>query len=178
LLFNVGYCQLILRRNACMSEQFINQTPTFLYPIALCHLQGVRVVVVGGGPVGERKIMGLLPAGAQITLISPTATPPLQTLAQQGDIIWHARPFETADAAGAFLLYAATNNRAVNQAIAQAGQAAGVLCNVADRPEEGNFFTPAVLRHNDVVVAVNTTVRNPRRAVQVRDEVAKCLQLL
>lgn len=32
------------------------------------------VIVIGGGPVAERKVSGLLNSGANITIISPTMT--------------------------------------------------------------------------------------------------------
>ncbi len=50
------------------------------YPIFL-DLRGQRCVVVGGGRVAERKVKGLLRAGAEVQLVSPTLTPRLALLA-------------------------------------------------------------------------------------------------
>ena len=46
------------------------------YPVFL-QLQGRRGVVVGGGAVAEQKVVGLLEAGARVTVVSPdlTSTP-------------------------------------------------------------------------------------------------------
>jgi len=41
-----------------------------LYPVFL-RLEGLRVVVVGGGNVAASKLDGLVAAGARITVISP-----------------------------------------------------------------------------------------------------------
>ena len=56
-------------------------------------LEGKRVVVIGGGPVAERKIMGLLETGALISVISPELGQRLQELAIEDRIDWIAEHF-------------------------------------------------------------------------------------
>ena len=46
------------------------------YPVFLDLTDG-SVLVVGGGPVAEGKVEGLLAAGANVTVVSPTVTPRL-----------------------------------------------------------------------------------------------------
>ncbi|MGB8266706.1 MAG: NAD(P)-dependent oxidoreductase, partial [Candidatus Velthaea sp.] len=75
-----------------------------MYPIILT-VRGRRALVVGGGPVAERKVRGLLDAGADITLISPRATPDLAALADARTIRWIERPYATGDAAGCALVF-------------------------------------------------------------------------
>ena len=55
------------------------------YPIFL-DLVDRPCVVVGGGPVAETKVRGLLGAGARITVVSPTLTPALAALAAEGHL--------------------------------------------------------------------------------------------
>ena len=47
------------------------------YPVFLDLADG-PVLVVGGGPVAEGKVEGLLAAGANVTVVSPTVTPRLE----------------------------------------------------------------------------------------------------
>lgn len=147
-----------------------------IYPAMLTNMPHTLAVVIGGGPVGERKVQGLLAAGARVRLVSPEATPLLQSWAEAGQIEWVRRPYQADDVAGARLVYAATNQRAVNAQVAQEAQAYGLLCNVADRPEEGNFHVPAVHRQERLVVAVSSTGESPIRAKQVRDDIAVWLR--
>jgi cobalt-precorrin 5A hydrolase/precorrin-3B C17-methyltransferase len=149
---------------------------TLVYPITLHNLHQRLSVVIGGGPVAERKVAGLLAAGAQVRLIAPQATPQLIAWAQAGRLHWLARPYQPGDLTGAFLVFAATNQRAVNQQVAQDAAASGALCNVADAPQEGDFHLPAVLRTEDLTIAVSTSGRDPRRAKAVRDQIAAGLQ--
>ena len=147
-----------------------------VYPILLTGLHQRLAIVVGGGPVGERKVAGLLAVQAKIRLISPQATPTLQEWAQEGRIDWWLRPYQTGDLAGAFLVFAATNLRDVNARVAQEGAQIGALCNVADAPAEGNFHVPALHRQGDFVVAVGSQQgKNPKRVKQLRDRIAQWL---
>ncbi|HEU5102232.1 MAG TPA: bifunctional precorrin-2 dehydrogenase/sirohydrochlorin ferrochelatase [Roseiflexaceae bacterium] len=145
------------------------------YPISLTNLRGAPVVVVGGGAVAERKLRGLLEAGAAVRLISPALTLGLQALADSRVIEWLARPYQPGDLAGARLAFAATNQRAVNAQVAGDAEALGLLCNVADDPQSGSFHLPAVHRQPGLVVAVSTEGASPSRAKQVRDQIAAWL---
>jgi cobalt-precorrin 5A hydrolase/precorrin-3B C17-methyltransferase len=150
-------------------------SPDAIYPILLTQLRNVPVIVVGGGPVGERKVRGLLTVGAAVHLISPEATPRLQTWGETGQIEWKKRPYQAGDLAGAVMVFAATNQRAVNARVAQEAAELGLLCNVVDAPNEGNFYLPAVHRSPQVVIAVSTAGRSPARARQLRDRLAEWL---
>jgi cobalt-precorrin 5A hydrolase / precorrin-3B C17-methyltransferase len=146
-----------------------------VYPIYLHRNAPLPAVVVGGGRVGQRKVTSLLAAGAQVRLVSPTATPHLQELATAGQIEWLPRPYQTGDLDGALLAFAATNERTVNAQVALDARNARILCNVADAPHEGNFHVPAVHRQDDLTIAVGTGGRNPTHARRVRDLIAEWL---
>jgi len=137
------------------------QTKTFpLYPLFL-KLSGRPCLVVGGGHVAERKIEGLLDAGAAVTVISPEATEPLRQLAQQGRIAWQRKPFAATDLEGEFLAVAATDDQSVNSSIAAVCRARGILVNVADEPGFCDYVVPAVLRRGSLSIAVSTEGKSP-----------------
>jgi cobalt-precorrin 5A hydrolase/precorrin-3B C17-methyltransferase len=143
-----------------------------VYPVTLNGLAGKKAVVIGGGPVGQRKVQGLLAAGIAVRLVSPEATPQLRVWAEEKRIGWERRPYQPSDLTGASLVFAATNQRAVNAQVAQEAERLELLCNVADQPAEGNFHVPAVHRRPGLVVAVSTLGESPTRAKKVRDQIA------
>src|SRR3989338_9088341 len=86
------------------------------YPL-FADLTGRRCVVVGGGMVAQRKVTSLLRFRAKVTVISPTATQRLQRYAKQGRIRYVPRRFKACDVEGAWLVYAATDDQAINAVV-------------------------------------------------------------
>lgn len=146
------------------------------YPLFL-DLTGRLAVVVGGGRVAERKVRGLLRCGAAIRVVSPRLTPGLTRLARAGTIHHKSRTWRPADLHGAWLVYAATDDRAVNRAVARWSRAVaktpGCLVNVVDQPEAGNVLIPSVVRSGDLTIAISTGGASPALARQIRRELAR-----
>lgn len=142
-----------------------------MYPVALS-ASGRRALVVGGGPVAERKIRGLLAAQALVVVVSPTLVPQLKSLARAGAIAWEPRRFETGDLTGTFLAFAATDDEETNAAVVAAARAAGVLVNDATAAERGDFATPAVHRSGPLTVTVDSAGLSPSFTKRIRDELA------
>jgi len=146
------------------------------YPLTVTNLSGRTAVVVGGGIVGERKVRGLLDAGLPVRLVSPSATEQIAAWAESGKVEWIRRSYKDGDLEDAALVFAATNVRSVNREIAQAAHRKNLLVNVADVPAEGNFHSPAVTRHDDLIVSVSTYSAQPRKATSARDRIAALLE--
>lgn len=128
-------------------------------------VSGKRCVVVGGGGVAARKARGLLASGAHVVVISPEYKPEIYEM----DVEFHERRYAPGDLAGASLAFAATDSREVNAAVAREARESGVPVNVADRPAEGDFALPSVLRRGGLQVAVSTGGASPTLARRVRD---------
>ncbi|HSH79335.1 MAG TPA: bifunctional precorrin-2 dehydrogenase/sirohydrochlorin ferrochelatase [Herpetosiphonaceae bacterium] len=142
------------------------------YPVVLTGLHDVRCVVVGGGPVAERKVEALLEGGAFPTLISPTLTDGLRSLAQGGRLEYIARVFHSGDLHGAVLAIAATGDRGVNAEVAREARHSGILVNVVDDPDAGNFTTMGSVRRGDLLLAVSTGGTSPALAALIRRKLA------
>lgn len=144
------------------------------YPVFL-DLTGMEVLVVGAGKVALRKVRGLVEAGARVTVVSPVAEPEFGALAASG-VDWKARCFDWEDVQDQVLVYAATDDRAVNRAVAEAAREKGIWVNVADALEECSFLVPARIRKGDLQVAVSTSGRDPRIAVTLRQQIEGLLE--
>lgn len=139
-----------------------------VYPVAL-DLRGRRCVVVGGGSVGERKVAALLPQGADVTVVSPEVTTALERLAAAGRLRLLKREFGAADLDGAFMVFAATDDPAVNEEVYRLALQRGLLVNAADDPARCNFYLPAVLVRGDLAIAVSTGGKSPALARRIRE---------
>jgi precorrin-2 dehydrogenase len=137
------------------------------FPVFL-DLRDRRCLVVGGGPIGERKAMALLECGARVAVVSPDLTPALAALVRVGGIVHHARPFRRGDVRGARLVIAATGRVRVDRAVAAAALAHRALVNVVDRPTECDVIMPSVLRRGQLQIAVSTGGRSPALAREIR----------
>ena len=140
-----------------------------VYPLGL-RLAGRAVVVVGGGQVAQRRVPGLLAAGAQVTVVSPWLTPALEGTVAMGELVWLPRGYRSGDLAEAWYVLAATDDPDVNAAVALEAEQRRTFCARADDASESTAWTPASGRHDGVTVAVHAD-RDPRRAATVRDGV-------
>ena len=81
--------------------------PARHYPIAL-DLRGRSCLVVGGGIVAERKVEGLLAAGARVTIVSPRVTDRLRAWIGGGRCRHVARAYRSRDVLGHAIALVAT----------------------------------------------------------------------
>lgn len=142
-----------------------------MYPIILS-VRGRRALVAGGGSVAERKVRGLLDAGADVTVVSPRVSAELTQWAAGGRIRWIERDFAPDDAADCMLVFAATNNADVNAAVLADAHRHGALANDAGDATRGDFSTPAVHRAGPLTVTVDSSGLSPSFTKRVRDELA------
>ncbi|MEC4017080.1 uroporphyrinogen-III C-methyltransferase [Streptomyces sp. H27-D2] len=144
------------------------------YPVGL-RLSGRRVVVLGAGQVAQRRLPGLVAARADIVLVSPSATPSVEAMADAGEFRWERRAYREGDLEGAWYALIATDDPAANEAASAEGEARRIWCVRSDDAEAATAWTPATGRSEGVTVAV-LTGRDPRRSAAVRDAVVEGLQ--
>jgi uroporphyrin-III C-methyltransferase / precorrin-2 dehydrogenase / sirohydrochlorin ferrochelatase len=140
-----------------------------LFPIFV-KLQGRPVVVVGGGNVAAGKIPGLLQAQARVRVIAPQINPQVSAWVNTGEIQWSATEFAPADVQGAALVIAATSIPAVNAAVFQAAEAAGILCNAVDDIANCHFYYASIVQRGDLQIAISTNGKSPALAQRLRKE--------
>ena len=126
-----------------------------VFPVALV-VENRRVLVVGGGAVAVRKVAALLEAGALVTVVSPELAPDFPSSVEH-----RARRFEAGDCDGFALVFAATNSREVNCAVAQEARNWDIPVNDASDPNNSDFHTQAIVRRGPVCVGISTGGLSP-----------------
>jgi uroporphyrin-III C-methyltransferase/precorrin-2 dehydrogenase/sirohydrochlorin ferrochelatase len=144
------------------------------FPLFL-DLAGKPVLLVGGGAVAARKFGLLGEAGAQVTVVSPTLGKELEAARASGRFTHVPRGFDAADVDGRWLVVAATNDRAVNAAVAAAANASRIPCNVVDDRELSSFIMPAIIDRSPVQIAVSTGGTSPVLARLIRERLETLL---
>jgi uroporphyrin-III C-methyltransferase / precorrin-2 dehydrogenase / sirohydrochlorin ferrochelatase len=132
-------------------------------------LQGLHVLVVGGGEVALRKVSLLERTGAVITVVAPRIAPGLQERGAAGTIKLVAREFVPEDLDGARLVVVATSRRAVNRFIAKLSDARAIPVNVVDDREASRFIVPAIVDRDPIMVAISTGGTSPVLARRLRE---------
>jgi len=143
------------------------------YPINLL-LQNKRCLIVGGGKVAARKLPALLKSGARVTVIDPDPAEKIKRFAENGTLTLHEREFIETDLDGVSLVYAATNDRALNLGIVELAEARGILiCSVDANWNRGAFITPASVNHNNITIAVSSQGAACRKTRLIKDNLAR-----
>jgi precorrin-2 dehydrogenase/sirohydrochlorin ferrochelatase len=141
----------------------------YYYP-AFLNLKGKKTVVVGGGKIAERKILALLKAGADVTVISPGITKRIAGEKLKGRIKHISRQYGRGDSRKAFLVIAATSSQEINRRVSED---ATCLVNVVDTPSLCNFIVPSVLQRGPLTIAVSTGGISPALSKSIRQELEK-----
>ena len=142
-----------------------------LYPLNV-DLSGRSLILVGGGRVAERKVRGILSAGTEtsICVIAPKITTVLQEHAAAGRLCWKQTCYADGMLEGAFLVYAATDLREVNAAVAAEAKRRGIPVNVIDDPAASTFQVPASIRRGELILSVSTAGGSPALSRAIRME--------
>ena len=125
-----------------------------MYPISL-NLQGKKCIVFGAGKVAQRRVWGLLDAGAEVTVAAPEKMPACWETAR---LTYLEQAYAPELLEEQFLVFAATDDSAENARIVRDAQAAGKLVSSATVSPDStpDFAVPAHRRHGDVTISVAT----------------------
>lgn len=137
------------------------------YPLFLSLTDRV-CLVVGGGAVGERKVRKLMEHGARVRLVAEALSPWLEQARLRGALSYLGAAYCSDHLVGVDLVFAATNDEALNRRIAQDARTRRVWCNMASSPHLGTCLVPASFRRGPLTVAVATEGLSPAVARRIR----------
>ncbi|WP_423908382.1 siroheme synthase CysG [Candidatus Spongiihabitans sp.] len=130
-------------------------------------------LIVGGGKVALRRAKSVLAAGGIVDVIAPTCLPELFDLVHQyksGQYKNGQYQAEDIDPRYA-LVIAATNDRQINQAIAQQCKAKNILVNVVDDSSLCDVTFPAIVDRNPILVAISSGSASPQFSKLLRERI-------
>ena len=135
-------------------------------------LAGKKVVVVGGGTVAQRRLPLLIASGAEVHVITRTATPAVEAMS---GIIPSVREYRDGDLEGAWYAIAATDDSRVNAAVVAEAERRQIFCVRADIAVKGTAATPATFSYAGLSVGV-LAGGDHRRSAAIRSAIREALQ--
>lgn len=142
-----------------------------LFPVFL-KLENFRVLIIGGGKVGLEKVSAVLnnsPA-TQITLVALEVSEEIRSFQKtHSNLIIKQRAFKNEDLENVDLVVVAVNNKATSFDIKQEAAKRNILANVADTPEQCDFYLGSIVQKGNVKIAVSTNGKSPTIAKRIRE---------
>lgn len=129
-----------------------------------------RILIVGGEGAAEAKLRTLIKTDAHLNVVAPEVSPEIMRWAEQGQLSYIARDFEQIDLHGVRLVYAATEDDALNLQIGDLARSKGLLVNAADQKDACDFITPALVDRSPVIVSIGTEGTSPSLARAVKTD--------
>ncbi len=135
-------------------------------------LAGKKVVVVGGGTVAQRRLPLLIANGADVHVVTRSATPAVE--AMTGTTLT-LREFREGDLEDAWYVIAATDDPEVNAAVVAEAERRHIFCVRADAAREGSAVTPASFEFEGLSVGVLAGGEH-RRSAAIRSAIREAFQ--
>lgn len=142
-----------------------------LFPVFL-KLEQMRVLLVGAGNVGLEKLTALTanaPAAA-ITVVAKRVSEEVHQLAARYESVTILeRAFEPSDLDDKDIVLVAINEKENSSYIRVLANERKLLVNVADTPDQCDFYLGSVVQKGDLKIAISTNGKSPTAAKRLRE---------
>jgi siroheme synthase-like protein len=146
----------------------------FDYTIAI-NMDGRKALVVGAGAIGSRKVKSLLASGARVKLVSAKISAAMAaTVRKNGGTVRRGK-YRASDLGRPSLVFAATDDTALNVRICAAADKKGILASSASRAADGAFSVPGVAKSGPIHITVSTGGASPAMAKAIRIHLKQAL---
>ena len=145
------------------------------------NLNNKKVIVIGGGTEGTRKVRGLIGQNSKIIVLSPRLNRYLKDLEARGEImtimskVRDVGVLDTYD--DIFLVIAPTDDKELNRRLVEKGRKMGAFVYAVDDPTVSDFSYASIINIEDVMqIAVSTSGRSPIMARRIRIRAERVLR--
>jgi len=149
----------------------IPETRNTLFPVFL-KLENLRVLIIGGGKVAHEKVTAVLnnSPGAHVTLVATHVSDDIKTFQNKYErLVIHQRSFKPEDLAETDLVIIAINHKEKSLEIKQLAKGRNILANVADTPDQCDFYLGSIVQKGNVKIAISTNGKSPTLAKRIRE---------
>ncbi len=136
-------------------------------------LSGKKLLVVGAGRIAYRRIRTLLRFAPRVAVVAVGALPELEALP---GVELLKKPYAPSDLDGADLVFAATNDPAVNDRVYEDCKRLGIPVNVASDKGKSDFYFPGVAVKENTVIGVTASGKDHEEAKRLTEAVRELLE--
>ena len=141
-----------------------------LYPVFL-KVNELNILIVGGGNVGLEKLTFLLKSSpnANIEVVSETFLPDLVQLTNKHKSVkLTTKTYDVSDLSNRHIVVGCTDSKATNLKINQDAKKRHLLVNIADTPDQCDFYMGGIVTKGNVKIAISTNGKSPTTAKRIR----------
>ena len=142
-----------------------------LFPVFL-KLEELHVLLVGAGKVGLEKLQALLSnaPSTRITIVATIVSKEVKQLAASHSLVdFEERPFVAEDLVGKNIAVIAVNDREVSGYITALAKKERILVNVADTPDQCDFYLGSIVQKGQLKIAISTNGQSPTVAKRIKE---------
>ena len=132
-----------------------------------------KIVVVGGGQIASRRIRTLGSFAKNIWVVSPEVSEEIHILADEKKIHWIGETYHQKYIADADMVLAATDDILCNEQVAGDCQRLRIPVNVSHKKELCDFYFPAVVLTEDVVIGISSDGNRHKKVREIREKIEK-----
>jgi precorrin-2 dehydrogenase/sirohydrochlorin ferrochelatase len=141
-----------------------------MYPVML-NLKEKQVVIIGGGNIAARKIEKLRETGCNITVVAPHIA---EVISNDPAVEIIQASYDKKYIADAQLIFACTDNKVVNQQVAN-DATKWQWVNDCSQQQNSDFFNMAMVLKDDIVISISTVGKQPSTAKRLKGELVEFL---
>lgn len=141
-----------------------------LYPVFL-KVNELNVLIIGGGYVGLEKLSFLLKSSpnAKVEIVSKVFNKDLKDLAKNhNNVLLNQKAYQVSDLEGKHIVIGCTDSKSVNLQINKDAKARNILVNIADTPDQCDFYMGGIVTKEHVKIAISTNGKSPTTAKRIR----------
>jgi len=148
-----------------------------MFPL-LFKLSDKKLLFIGGGNVAKRKLLSILnQSSPEVTIISKELHPDIKKLLSSNKITWINSSFKEELLKEKYdFAFICTDDKELNTKAALILKKLGTPVNICDNKELSDFFMPAVISQDDIIISVSTKGKSPALAKKLKEIISKTLK--
>lgn len=140
-------------------------------------LDGKTALLFGGGAVAARRLRGLIQFGVRVSVTAPRFCEQVRALAERypDQVMLTEGVYEPGTIADADVVLSATDDPEADEMIFEECRSKGILVNIASDQHKCDFYFPALIEQDGIVIGVCSGGTDHRKVRRVSEAIRRAL---